>query len=176
MTNPGAAAPERHAQVEAARPERARTQLLAALPTAPRLARAFVTQTLHAWSVPETCHADVELLTSELVTNAIQHTGRADGSPLPQPAETVAVIGVRVRLRDTVVRLEVWDNDPRPPVPAQPSPDDESGRGLLLVATLSQAWGTRPSRVGGKVVWCDVVRDDSAALTTCGGAVRYPAE
>jgi anti-sigma regulatory factor (Ser/Thr protein kinase) len=156
---------------------RDRTQLLAALPTAPGLARAFVTQTLQDWSVTDISYEDVELLTSELVTNAVRHTGRADGPPVPQPTETVVVVGIRVCLHGSVVRLEVWDNDSRPPVPVQPRPDDESGRGLLLVEALSQAWGTRPSRVGGKVVWCEVARDDSiAASTACGGSARYLVE
>src|SRR5258708_23742986 len=104
-----------------------RTQLLAALPTAPGLARAFVTQTLRGWSIADACRDDIELLASELVTNAVRHTGRADGPPTPRPIETVVVVGVRVSLRGPVIRLEVWDHDPRTAVPAAPSPEDESG-------------------------------------------------
>jgi Histidine kinase-like ATPase domain len=136
-----------------------RRQLLAALPTAPGLARAFVVQTMRPWPVADDCRDITELLASELVTNATRQTGRVDGPPTPHPTETVAVLGVRISLRGRAVRLEVWDNDPRPATLATPSPEDESGRGLLLVDTLSRAWGNRPSALGGKVVWCEVPRD-----------------
>jgi anti-sigma regulatory factor (Ser/Thr protein kinase) len=138
---------------------------LAALPTAPGLARAFVTQTLRRWSVSRDCSETAELLVSELVTNAVRRTGRADGPAMPYPTETVVVVGVRVSLRSDVVRLEVWDRDPTPPVPAEPTVKDESGRGLHIVGALSEAWGVRSSRAGGKVVWCDVARAEKTTPT-----------
>jgi hypothetical protein len=41
------------------------------------------------------------------------------------------------------------------PSPCQPAPDDESGRGLLLVDALSHSWGVKPRQVG-KTVWARV--------------------
>ncbi|MEU8875082.1 ATP-binding protein [Streptomyces javensis] len=45
-------------------------------------------------------------------------------------------------------------SDPREghPAPADPMPDDESGRGLAIVDALAEAWGV-PERVVGKTVW-----------------------
>jgi hypothetical protein len=52
------------------------------------------------------------------------------------------------------VLIEVWDADERMPVRGQPDPDAEHGRGLLLVETLSEDWGThRPAGYPGKIVW-----------------------
>lgn len=55
------------------------------------------------------------------------------------------------------VRIEVWDQDPHIPVSKAASPDDESGRGLMLVATLSERWGcdTTPGQ-NGKMVWAEL--------------------
>jgi len=51
----------------------------------------------------------------------------------------------------------VWDASPQPPSRADPDADAESGRGLLLVATLSKRWGWYPERQwGGKAVWSEL--------------------
>ncbi|WP_189327549.1 ATP-binding protein, partial [Streptomyces flaveus] len=38
----------------------------------------------------------------------------------------------------------------------EPQPDDESGRGLLLIAALADRWGTEPYAPSGKTVWAEV--------------------
>ncbi|MFP3987375.1 ATP-binding protein [Streptomyces sp. E11-3] len=88
-----------------------------------------------------------ELLTAELVANAVEHT--ADATPL----ELV------IELLPTGCRVEVHDPDPAPPGnlsapgPAdEPDPWQEHGRGLLLIRALSQACGHRPT-ASGKAVW-----------------------
>lgn len=87
-----------------------------------------------------------ELLTAELVANAVEHTA-AD-----------APIELMVELLPTGCRVEVHDADPRPPVdltcpsPRQPDPWQEHGRGLLLIRTLSSSCGHRPT-TSGKAVW-----------------------
>jgi hypothetical protein len=60
-------------------------------------------------------------------------------------------------------RIEVWDADPRPPVltglgeDGMPALADDGGRGLFLVAALSQRWNWYTSQQhGGKVVWCQL--------------------
>jgi anti-sigma regulatory factor (Ser/Thr protein kinase) len=138
---------------------------LAALPTAPSLARAFVIHTTRDWPVSAGCRESMRLLASELITNAVRHTGRVDGPPTPLPTETVIVVGVQIRLLGPVVRLEVWDSDPAPAIRADPSPEAETGRGLVLVEALSQAWGSYTPRIGGKVVWCDVGQEGMAEST-----------
>jgi hypothetical protein len=51
------------------------------------------------------------------------------------------------------VLIRVGDPDRQPPVPQDPRPDGETGRGLLLVATLSDRWGYSPDGPHGKIVW-----------------------
>ncbi|MEG3626857.1 ATP-binding protein [Streptomyces poriticola] len=83
-----------------------------------------------------------ELLTSELVTNALVHTDR--------DAVLTATVGpraLRVEVRDFVGRF------PRPRVPA--CDDSTHGRGLMLVQSLADAWGVRAHGVG-KAVWFEL--------------------
>lgn len=86
----------------------------------------------------------LELLLSELVTNAVRHspTGRT--------------FAVAVMLREGAVRIAVVDAESRAPEPGD-AVDllDEHGRGLLLVEAMAEEWGSYPVPEG-KVVWCDV--------------------
>ncbi|GAB2978258.1 ATP-binding protein [Streptomyces pseudoechinosporeus] len=87
-----------------------------------------------------------ELLTAELVANAVEHT-KGDA-----PIELV------VELLPTGCQVEVHDPDPDPPGSlTRPGPDDpdpwqEHGRGLLLIRALSSSCGHRPTE-SGKAVW-----------------------
>ncbi|MFD5743876.1 ATP-binding protein [Streptomyces massasporeus] len=83
-----------------------------------------------------------ELLTSELVTNAIVHTDHD-----AVLTATVGPHGLRVEVRDFVARR------PRLRVPV--ADDGTNGRGLLLVQSLADAWGVRPHGVG-KAVWFEL--------------------
>ncbi|MDT0443909.1 ATP-binding protein [Streptomyces johnsoniae] len=87
---------------------------------------------------------DLRLLTSEVVTNALKHTGGA--------------CAVCVRWTGTRVRVEVTDHDPALPQPANGRLDEESGKGLTLVAMLAVAWGAK-SNVAGKTVWFEIEAD-----------------
>ncbi len=111
--------------------------------------RARVRDELRLWGAPVTVQEDVELIVSELVTNALVH-----GRP-----------GVELRLRSSRVHLvlEVEDRASYLPRRMRPGSDDEHGRGLQLVRLLSSQWGTRPT-AHGKVVWCAFppLRDPSA--------------
>ena len=131
---------------------------LSALPTAPQQARRFVTDLLEEWNVaPDTVEV-AQLITSELVTNAVRHTGRVDGPTEPGTTETVTVILVRVGLVCGSVVVEVWDNSPDAPV-LNDDPfdtDTEGGRGLFLVKELSKDWGYWFPPMGGKLVWASM--------------------
>ena len=80
------------------------------------------------------------LLTSELITNALEHgTG---------------TITVLVSCEGERVRVAVVDESDAAPLPREAGPDDEGGRGLLIVEALAEAWGVDPLPRGtGKTVW-----------------------
>jgi len=122
-----------------------RTQLPHAS-TSARAARRFVAAALHGWR-RDTLIEVVVLLAGELVTNAITHT------PV-----TRAGIGLLVLVGEDGVRVEVHDRSPE--LPQQPGPggwDDETGRGLGLVATQATRWGVQADEHGhGKAVWFEV--------------------
>lgn len=102
-------------------------------------ARAFVVTQLDAWEVPEDVVRDLALVSSELVTNALVHGGDH----------------VRVRLERTGERVVVLvDDDAEDALPQSrdPADDDENGRGLHIVAALSDEWGIRPTGRG-KSIW-----------------------
>jgi hypothetical protein len=98
--------------------------------------RRFVRLTLTAWSC-RTVIDDALLLVTELATNALRHGA---GRPV-----------LRLSVGAGHVRIEVFDDDPAPPVRRPPGAD--GGWGLALVERLSLAWGTT-RRGPGKVVWC----------------------
>ncbi|CAL9393365.1 ATP-binding protein [Streptomyces sp. enrichment culture] len=113
----------------------------AAVPVARALVRTALAEVEHC------ADSDTaELLTAELVANAVEHT---TGS---SPIELV------VELLPTGCRVEVHDPDPEPPLrltrplPGEPDPWQEHGRGLLLIRTLSSSCGHRPTPTG-KAVW-----------------------
>lgn len=99
--------------------------------------RQAVTEAATEWSVADL--DDLLLVVSELVTNGLDHT-----------RSTVSVRCVRSPAGD--IRIEVGDDDPAQPQVASPTFDDDHGRGLLIVAELSEDWGVR-SDAPGKTVW-----------------------
>lgn len=110
--------------------------------------RAELREMLRHWGGPG--RADLaELLTSELVTNALVHTDRG--------ARITAALGDGPGARVTGrLRVEVRDFVSRhPTLRDRPAEDSTSGRGLLLVHTLADAWGVRAHGVG-KVLWFEL--------------------
>lgn len=100
---------------------------LAVGPRAAVEARAQVRAAICAWDLPVD-ESDAVLLTSELVTNAITHSS----------GETMTLV---LTCDERQLRVDVHDSSPCLPVPASVAPDAEAGRGLMLVATLSEGWG-----------------------------------
>ncbi|MFG2633932.1 SpoIIE family protein phosphatase [Streptomyces sp. NPDC048362] len=113
------------------------------VPEAVRHARRFTRRTLRTWGVhPDILDAAL-LVVSELVTNALVHTGG-------QVRLDLSLVGHRLR-------LAVADSSPRSPVkPTGLGWEATGGRGILLVEAVSEAWGTIPVS-GGKQVWADLV-------------------
>jgi len=115
--------------------------------TAPRTARRRLAMRLPEWSLPE-FEVVASVIASELVTNALVATL---GVPW-----TVAVppVGLWLRGGPAVVTLLAWDATVTAPMPRDAGDEDESGRGLAIIATLSARWGYyHPARMPGKVTW-----------------------
>ncbi|MDT0448216.1 SpoIIE family protein phosphatase [Streptomyces hesseae] len=119
-------------------PHRVATWDLPADPALVATVRAAVARQLVAWGLDEISF-DIELLLSELVTNAVRYGG--------------GPIQVRL-LYDRTLTCEVSDTSSTAPHLRHAATTDEGGRGLFLVARLSQAWGTRYT-VEGKVIWAE---------------------
>lgn len=93
------------------------------------------------------------LLVSELVTNAVQAVGQAMSPASHLDRARISLLITRIRQS---VRIEVHDSACGPlPTPATRTEDDEDGRGLMVIATLSDRWGWRPAPCG-KMVWCEL--------------------
>ncbi|MBB6081524.1 SpoIIE family protein phosphatase [Streptomyces paradoxus] len=100
-------------------------------------ARKLAVDQVDAWGLEEAAFV-TELVVSELVTNAIRY-----GAP-----------PIRLRLiRDNSLICEVSDASNTAPHLRRARAFDEGGRGLLLVAQLTQGWGTRHT-TDGKTIWC----------------------
>ena len=89
-----------------------------------------------------------ELLATELIANAVQHTD--------------APAALRVSWSPGTLRIGAWDANPEPPEPPEAWDNlttAEDGRGLALVRACADQWGWQPrSRNGkrGKYVWCEL--------------------
>ncbi|MFI6689347.1 SpoIIE family protein phosphatase [Streptomyces sp. NPDC050485] len=119
--------------------DRIATWDIPAEPEAVSRARNDATRQLNQWQVDDTVSAGLELILSELVTNAIRY-----GS---------APITLRL-LYDRTIICEVSDSSSTAPHLRYAADDDEGGRGLFLVARLSERWGTRYTPRG-KVIWAE---------------------
>ena len=125
------------------------------VPSSIRSARLFVVDKLQEWRCDDLVDR-VALLTSELATNAVVHTG--------QPY-TVCVErrgpGVRVEVVDATPDLPERHDLPEPVV-EDPDDLDHAFSGLGIVDRTADSWGSEPSN-GGKVVWFEVAADAADA-------------
>ena len=97
---------------------------------------------------------ELELLVTELVTNAVLHGGMAGGG----------TVGLRLDVRPDALRLEVRDTGPGFE-PGSPQPRDfeqgGGGFGLVLLDRFARTWGVDGD--GGARVWADIPRRKTAA-------------
>jgi two-component sensor histidine kinase len=96
----------------------------------------------------------IELVVSELVTNAVKASMDRDGRPRYTDDHGLACIHLRLSTDREAALVEVWDENLKLPQLTRAGSDDESGRGLMLVDSLAERWGWDfPSSGTGKVVW-----------------------
>ena len=119
---------------------------IAAGPGAPAIARRAVTVALADRTDPPAL-ANARLLTSELVTNSVRHSGMPAGDELV----------VRLRMWDDGCRVEVEDSGRDGAIaPQPPDPSRADGMGLNVVQTLSERWGLVRAAEGPTRVWAQV--------------------
>ncbi|MEU0035182.1 MULTISPECIES: SpoIIE family protein phosphatase [unclassified Streptomyces] len=115
------------------------------VPEAVRHARRFTRRTLRSWGVTDDSMDTALLVVSELVTNALVHTG--------------GQVRLDLTLINRLLRIAVADSSPRTPIkPTSIGWEATGGRGILLVEATSAAWGSLPVS-GGKQVWSEVLLD-----------------
>lgn len=111
---------------------------------APRMARAFVAESLQGWHLDDMIES-ASLVVSEVVTNAVIHA-RSDAELVLERTPTALRISVTDR-GDGLVR------QPGPP-------GSDGGRGLLIVQQLSTSWGAEPTGTG-NCVWAELPIESS---------------
>jgi anti-sigma regulatory factor (Ser/Thr protein kinase) len=109
--------------------------------TAPGRAREFVAQTCAAWH-DEQFSETGQLVVSELVTNAVMHSGTE--------------IEVNVELECDGLLLRVHDDGDGVPAIVPPERRTIGGVGLELIAKVARRWGVTLDPRGGKDVWCEL--------------------
>ncbi|MFF3686778.1 SpoIIE family protein phosphatase [Streptomyces sp. NPDC002187] len=120
-------------------------------PEALRSARHMVRAAVRAWGARERAD-EIELVADEMITNALMHT---DGG---------AIVTARVLSgAERRLRVEVEDRSSALPRRREAGESGVSGRGLLLVDRLTEAWGVE-SRGSGKCVWCEFIIPERATV------------
>ncbi|KRV50399.1 phosphatase [Wenjunlia vitaminophila] len=107
-------------------------------------ARAEIRATLYDWAVPDLVDTAV-LLSCEMLTNVLVHTDS-------DAALSAELSGTRGHRR---LRVEVTDRSDEMPRRRSPGELASSGRGLVLLDALSDAWGVEP-RGEGKITWFEL--------------------
>ncbi|MFP3989797.1 ATP-binding protein [Streptomyces sp. E11-3] len=121
--------PSRHCTVE-----------LQALPSRIGQVRRIVSAQLRYWHLDPLI--DVAALgVTELLTNVHRH------------ARPDKMCTVEIELLLDRLTVSVHDHDPRLPELRDAEPFATCGRGLAMVAAVSESWGVRPQGAAGKIVW-----------------------
>lgn len=102
---------------------------------------------LRLWGMSGSLVDDVQLVVSELVTNAIEHGHGRIALSIAEAAGTV--------------KIEVSDCNPAPARVRSARHDDPGGRGLMIVATLADAWGVSEN---GCTTWAALLSSESTRM------------
>ncbi|MEU4800028.1 ATP-binding protein [Streptomyces sp. NPDC023327] len=152
-----------------ATPQREFTQRLSATPRGARLARRLSRYYLDGWGIAYDSELSdaAEAIVAELAANAATH-GRVPGRDF-EVRLTLVMDTLRIEVSDT--RTELMP----PQTPEPPEADDESGRGLVIVAALAAEWGVVPRQVG-KTVWAHLPLGEEAGRRRAATGARPAAE
>lgn len=113
---------------------------LQALPSRIGQVRRIISAQLRHWRLDPLIDP-AALGVTELLTNVHRH------------AQPDKVCTVEVELLLERLTVSVHDHDPRLPTVREAGASSTSGRGLALIAAVSESWGARPGDGAGKVVW-----------------------
>jgi anti-sigma regulatory factor (Ser/Thr protein kinase) len=127
------------ARTKALPQDRVLTLALPAGPEAAPIARAAARHQLDVWGVDEETAFTTELIVSELVGNAVRY-----GAP---PLQLRLIF-------ERMLTCEVSDTAASAPQVKHARTIDETGRGLFIIASLADQWGTR-YQAQGKTVWAE---------------------
>jgi anti-sigma regulatory factor (Ser/Thr protein kinase) len=127
------------ARTKALPQDRVLTRALPAGPEAAPIARAAARRQVEAWGMDEETAFTTELIVSELVGNAVRY-----GAP---PLQLRLIF-------ERMLTCEVSDTATSAPQVKHARTIDETGRGLFIVASVAEQWGTR-YRTQGKTVWAE---------------------
>ena len=122
------------------KPSRHCTVELQALPSRIGQVRRIVSAQLRYWHLDPLIDRAV-LGVTELLSNVHRH------------AQPDKLCTVEIELLLDRLTVSVHDHDPRLPVIREADPGSTCGRGLAMVAAVSESWGARPDGDSGKVVW-----------------------
>ncbi|MEU8252031.1 ATP-binding protein [Nonomuraea sp. NPDC048916] len=127
-------------------PSASATFVLPPTPSSVHSARAFAAAALTGWKLEELTD-NMELVVSELATNALRHGLRESDPPGTRPVHMSLV------RRGTLVTSAFTDPAPSVPVLRYPGPLDAGGLGLHIVESVSRRWGWSALAPQGKIVW-----------------------
>ena len=113
------------------------------MPHASREARMAARVVLEDWDVPAPVVDDALLVISELVTNAVRHAG------------TTSTLELELGQTGMQLRVALADGSTARPRPRRAGTAAEDGRGMAILAALSDRWGIEP-HLHGKRVWWEV--------------------
>ncbi|MFE6738264.1 SpoIIE family protein phosphatase [Streptomyces tubercidicus] len=111
----------------------------------PEATRSFIRRTVGKWGL-ETAANELELIGTEIVTNALIHADTDVELRLRRYPDRI-----RIEARDASVRLPV----PSPIAAEEEAQEAEHGRGLIIVAAIAKDYGTSPTGRG-KTFWAEV--------------------
>jgi anti-sigma regulatory factor (Ser/Thr protein kinase) len=119
---------------------------LGALPGAIACARLHARNVLMEWGLHDLCD-DTEVIVSELMTNALN-------ASVVLPEVPPIALGLLANGQSLVI--QAWDKSPLTVEQYAADSESEHGRGLVVVAALSNQWGVERTGYNRKVVWCEL--------------------